>query len=69
MMAWLQDGDRDDGGELESDQIYMLVWWPHLQDRTQRFFLDFWRYVEIEQILLEEIEKDEFEWLMTLKEL
>ena len=69
MMAWLEDGPRDEYGDLEDDQEYKLIWWPHLQDRTQRFFLDFWKYVEIEQLLLDEIEKDEFEWLMTLKDL
>jgi hypothetical protein len=62
----LVDGDRDENGELESDQLYMLTIWPHIRNKeifsTKPITFEKW-------MRLEPITKEEFEWLMILKEM
>lgn len=62
--VWLEDGDRDESGELMSDQIWRGEWAPEM-NRIRWVPLD----VLARWDFLWPIDKEEFEWLIAIKRL
>ena len=61
--VWLEDGERcPETWELLSDQYYRAEWWPRT-DQTVPYPAPYQSLIN----RLRPIDKDEFEWLLTLR--